>query len=339
MRIYIPNDDKVRTIPLGRCGENIVTELAFDVAAWLSDHGSNSTIRLMLQRSQDDAAYPCMMTIDGIYAVYTLTSADTEYVGTGRAELRLTNGSKVAKSRIFSTIVTTSLDDSEDTPSPWQSWMDAFEELVERAEDAAEDAEAIAEALAAVSASASVNNAYGTPAVVVTKTLEDEGEETEHYNFDFAFSNLKGKGIQSISKTGTSGLVDTYTITYDGGTTTTFTVTNGNGIQSIAKTGTSGLVDTYTITYDNGTTTTFQVTNGNGIASAVLNADYTLTLTFTNGTSYTTPSIRGEKGEKGNVNFATFEISASTGILTMNTTADYSGANFQLNGANLEVVI
>lgn len=42
---------------------------------------------------------------------------------------------------------------------------------------------------------------------------------------------------------------------------------------------------------------------GNGIASAVLNADYTLTLTFTDGNSYTTPSIRGEvgaKGDKGN---------------------------------------
>lgn len=38
---------------------------------------------------------------------------------------------------------------------------------------------------------------------------------------------------------------------------------------------------------------------GNGIASAVLNADYTLTLTFTDGTSYTTPSIRGEQGIQG----------------------------------------
>ena len=37
-----------------------------------------------------------------------------------------------------------------------------------------------------------------------------------------------GNGIASISKTGTSGLVDTYTITYDDGTTTTFTVTNGS---------------------------------------------------------------------------------------------------------------
>jgi hypothetical protein len=36
----------------------------------------------------------------------------------------------------------------------------------------------------------------------------------------------------------------------------------GNGIVSIAKTGTSGLIDTYTITFTNGNTTTFTVTNG-----------------------------------------------------------------------------
>jgi len=38
-----------------------------------------------------------------------------------------------------------------------------------------------------------------------------------------------GVGIASITKTGTSGLVDTYTITYTNGTTSTFTVTNGSG--------------------------------------------------------------------------------------------------------------
>ena len=35
------------------------------------------------------------------------------------------------------------------------------------------------------------------------------------------------------------------------------------------------------------------------IASAVLNTDYTLTLTFTDGTTYTTPSIRGAQGQTG----------------------------------------
>lgn len=38
---------------------------------------------------------------------------------------------------------------------------------------------------------------------------------------------LTGNGISSITKTGTSGLVDTYTITYTNGNTTTFTITNG----------------------------------------------------------------------------------------------------------------
>ncbi|MCL2540414.1 MAG: hypothetical protein FWE53_03170 [Firmicutes bacterium] len=38
-----------------------------------------------------------------------------------------------------------------------------------------------------------------------------------------------GKGIVSIIKIGTSGLVDTYTITFTDSTTTTFTITNGQG--------------------------------------------------------------------------------------------------------------
>lgn len=39
--------------------------------------------------------------------------------------------------------------------------------------------------------------------------------------------------------------------------------------------------------------------NGNGIKSAVLNANYTLTMTFDDGTTYTTPSIRGATGATG----------------------------------------
>ena len=71
-----------------------------------------------------------------------------------------------------------------------------------------------------------------------------------------------GNGIISISKTGTSKLVDTYTISFTSGATTTFQVTNGKGITKIEKTATSGLVDTYTITFNDTTTSTFQVTNG-----------------------------------------------------------------------------
>ena len=65
----------------------------------------------------------------------------------------------------------------------------------------------------------------------------------------------------------------------------------GNGISSIAKTSTEGLVDTYTITFTNGNTTTFTVTNGAqgepgvGIANAYINSDVHLILVLTNGTT------------------------------------------------------
>ena len=106
-----------------------------------------------------------------------------------------------------------------------------------------------------------------------------------------------GAGISSIEKTGTSGLVDTYTITYTNGNKTTFTVTNGKAISSIAKTATVGLVDTYTITYNDGTIDTFDVTNGadgedgagisNIAKTSTSGAVDTYTITLTNGDTYT----------------------------------------------------
>ncbi len=81
---------------------------------------------------------------------------------------------------------------------------------------------------------------------------------------------VDGSNIGTVEKTGTSGLVDTYTITLTDGTKTTFDVTNGNYIVSIAKTGTVDLIDTYTITFADGTTSTFTVTNGTNGSNANL---------------------------------------------------------------------
>lgn len=54
----------------------------------------------------------------------------------------------------------------------------------------------------------------------------------------------------------------TITLTFADGSQETGTASGLKGISSIAKTGTSGNVDTYTITYTDGSTSTFTVTNG-----------------------------------------------------------------------------
>ena len=64
------------------------------------------------------------------------------------------------------------------------------------------------------------------------------------------------KAIHNITFSGS-----TMTFTFADGTQETY-VTSVKGISSISKTGSSGLVDTYTITYSDGTTTSFTVTNG-----------------------------------------------------------------------------
>lgn len=142
-------------------------------------------------------------------------------------------------------------------------------------------------------------------------------------NLDWVIGQVKywservGKSIQTIEKTGTAGLVDTYTITYSDGSTSTFDVTNGNGIASVAKTGTAGLVDTYTITFQDGSTSTFDVTNG---AAAV---DPTLTLS-----DYAADAkVTGERiSARETADYAALQ---SEGFGAYNTKLDISGLEWE----------
>ena len=117
------------------------------------------------------------------------------------------------------------------------------------------------------------------------------------------------KAIHSISFN--NGIA---TVIYADGSVESNIPANMKGISSIAKTGTSGLVDTYTITYTDGTTSTFTVTNGSDgspgvtpVISATATADATSSLTPTVNVTKTgtdaAPSFNfafsGLKGAKG----------------------------------------
>ena len=91
----------------------------------------------------------------------------------------------------------------------------------------------------------------------------------------------------------------------------------GNGISSIAKTNTEGLVDTYTITFTNGETTTFTVTNGapgeqgqQGIQGAPGKDGHTPVITIQNGKWYIDGVDSGvsAEGVKGDDGLSAFEI-------------------------------
>ena len=116
-----------------------------------------------------------------------------------------------------------------------------------------------------------------------------------------------GSSIESIEKTGTSGAVDTYTITLTDGSKFTFTVTNGATITNIAKTSTSDLVDTYTITMSDGTTSTFTVTNGADGADGVGIVSIAKTSTSGSVDTYTITLSNGQT--------STFTVTNATGVV------------------------
>jgi hypothetical protein len=139
-----------------------------------------------------------------------------------------------------------------------------------------------------------------------------------------------GRAITSVAKISTSGLVDTYKISFSDNTSTNFTVTNGSSIKSIAKTGTNGLTDTYTVTLTDGTTSTFNVKNGNGIASITLQSG-----THAAGTT-DTYKITFDNGE-----FTTFSVyngmNGSGSVVSVNTKSPDASGNVTLTGDDIHV--
>lgn len=92
---------------------------------------------------------------------------------------------------------------------------------------------------------------------------DGSGEGISASNLQSISNTLQGivqgtdKAIHNISINGS-----TITFTFVDGTIETAQAVDLKGISSIAKTSTLGNVDTYTITYSDGTTSTFYVTNG-----------------------------------------------------------------------------
>ena len=99
---------------------------------------------------------------------------------------------------------------------------------------------------------------------------------------DLVSDNLGTGGILTIGEKGIDGYSPVITIEYISG--------------SESSTGLDGYRINITDAESPIQGQDFYIWNGNGIESTELNDDYTLTIVFDDGSSYTTPSIRGETG-------------------------------------------
>jgi hypothetical protein len=133
------------SITLGRRGENEVTQVVVDFSSWVEEFGAG-VITLLAMRSQDTSAYPVVLTLDGNTATWDVTSTDTAYKGSGRAEYIYTVGEQIAKSVVFNTVVMQDIGEpSETPPDPYEDWLERLTELGAETQANAEAAQQSAE--------------------------------------------------------------------------------------------------------------------------------------------------------------------------------------------------
>lgn len=118
-------------IDIGRQGENNVEVVQFDVSGWSELYGEGA-YEVFHKRSEDTVAYPCVISVaeDESTVNWLVGNADVEYTGKGECQLVYVVNGKIAKSVIYTTFASKSLDGSGDPPEPYEN---RIQDLIEAA--------------------------------------------------------------------------------------------------------------------------------------------------------------------------------------------------------------
>ena len=115
---------KAATVFIGRQGENHFRNLEFDVSSLLGDEYPGETLTVIYKRP-DGVAYPVVTSYANGVLTWSPGSTETEIVGVGQLEIRVTHEDVVGKSVRVLTIVEEALADGivEPPEPPAQEWL------------------------------------------------------------------------------------------------------------------------------------------------------------------------------------------------------------------------
>ena len=113
---------------IGHVRENEVTQIVFDLSAWIAKYGLG-TVALSVMRQGDLVPYPVPIAIVGGKATWTVSATDTAKHGRIKAQLTYYVGTKRKKSNIYVLRVRESLAENGQAPDPYESWLEVLQEL------------------------------------------------------------------------------------------------------------------------------------------------------------------------------------------------------------------
>ena len=178
-----------KVMHIGRVGENLATEVVFDISHWFEEYGTG-TVNLLVEQNGLLYIPEKIENTNSSEVRWTITNENTAVAGLGRCELYYSNNKFIVKSDIYDFIVTATLDEDEIgvPPVPFKSWFDevisAANEIQEKYDSAEEVLEAVQEAReaaenaqTAAAASAQIANEEAEKAVGGAETATTKAGE------------------------------------------------------------------------------------------------------------------------------------------------------------------
>jgi len=210
------NNCTPQTIVIGRRGTYDTIQIAFDLSFLIEDYGSGTAV-LAVKRSQDESAYPAVVTQEDTTLLWTVNETDTAYVGSGECQLMWYVDGGLAKTIIYPIVVMRDiLSTTEEPPDGYENWIEHLTELgAETQQNAQNAAQSASDASTAkddaVTAKEAAENAQQAAETAVTHYPKIENNYWMVW--DVESQSYVSTGIQAEGEDGYSPEVTITTIT------------------------------------------------------------------------------------------------------------------------------
>jgi len=198
-----------QTIVIGRRGTYDTLQIAFDLSYLVESYGNGVAV-LAVKRSQDESAYPAVVTQEDATLLWTVNETDTAYVGAGEAQLMWYVDGGLAKTIIYPIVVMRDiLATSEEPPDGYENWIEHLTELGAETQQNAQNA-----AQSASDAEQSATDAGAAKDAANEAVLHYPKIENNYWMvWDVASQSYVSTGIQAEGEDGYSPEISITTIT------------------------------------------------------------------------------------------------------------------------------
>lgn len=119
------SSSKKPVLQVGYQEENEVTDVLFDISAWVEEYGGGTAgLRVKRPQNSEEESYELSLPISENVATWTVSETDTHNKGNGKVQLKYYVGSALKESAVYTYKVGKSIVGSDNPVDPFDTWIE-----------------------------------------------------------------------------------------------------------------------------------------------------------------------------------------------------------------------